>query len=120
MARTARERTCLAFSVMIGAIPVMFAFIRAYTTGTDFRAVWMLVGAIAGAVLISAAGRSSDGQRAQRSAVTMFAVCTLVAGGVGMLLGARGMFGVWVVAAAFGFCIATSVALFALSRRHPV
>ena len=118
--RTARETGFLVLSVISGAIPVSFAFIRAYTTGSDFRAAWMLLAAIAAAALISSVGRNADGVRAQRSAVTLFAVCTLVAGLVAILLGARGMFGVWAVAGAFGFCIAACVALFALSRRHPV
>lgn len=94
-------------------VPFAFGVIRAITSGSDFRYVWMALAAVLGAAAVAIPTKQRTQTRNEiftRSAGA-FVLATLLAGGVGYLLGARSFIGVWIVAVSFGLCEAVGFAL---------
>lgn len=106
-------------AVGFAGVPVMFGVIRAISTGSDVRYLWL-----AGAALIGSAAvmvirpdttepvRVSVGRAL--GAVVAGAVCAAAAS---LLQGAKAGPGVAIVALGFGFCTGVSAVLLFLARR---
>lgn len=118
MTGRARQPGLFFLSILLAAVPFVFALIRAFQTGTDFRYLWMAIAAFIGATLVMVIGKARDQTRnvvLQLSAIA-FLTSTLVAGLTGRILGARSITGILVVCVAFGLFSAAGQSLYALSR----
>jgi hypothetical protein len=118
--RRRRRVVWICFAVLLAALPVSFAFVRAIRTGHDFRYLWLAAAAIFGSLAVMAPGNGASGPanvspgRAV-GAVAAGAACAAV---TAILLGAHAGPGVAIVAAAFGLCTGTSAVLMTLARRR--
>lgn len=118
MTGRARQPGVFFLSILLAAVPFVFALIRAIQTGTDFRYLWMAIAAFIGAALVMVIGKARDQTRnvvLQLSAIA-FLTSTLVAGLMGRLLGARSITGILLVCVGFGLFSAAGQSLYALSR----
>ena len=99
-------------------VPFAFGVIRAITTGSDFRYLWMALAAVLGAVVVAVTTtqRTTTQNEILKRSGAAFVLATLLAGGVGYLLGARSFIGVWIVAVSFGLCEAVGFALTKMAR----
>ena len=117
MTRSPREKIIYLVSILLAIAPFVAGLLRAISTGTDLRLLWMAfascVGAAAGLALTS---RGEPTKSALALFSIVLVVATLVAGLVGFLLGATAGPGVWMVAVVLGLFLAASCALYALSR----
>ena len=92
--------------VLIAAIPVAFGALRAATTGTDFRYLWVALASSVAAGIVAvqnrgtAAASSSPARRIVRSAVAGAAAAALTA----FALGGRSAAAVLTVSVGFGAC----------------
>jgi hypothetical protein len=104
--------------VVFAVIPFAFGLVRAVTTGSDFRYLWMAIASFVGAAAISAIGNARGPAPNVLSVWSglAFVVAALLAAVTGVLLGARGVAGILIVSAAFGACFAASFAFHALAR----
>jgi len=118
----AREPRIVFLAIVLAGVPFVFALIRAFQTGTDFRYLWMAFAALIAAASVIAIGRAHD----QRPNVVLalsgvaFVTATLVTVLMGRLLGARSAMGIGVVSVAFALFSAAGQALYALSRRREI
>ena len=99
-------------AMIAAAIPFAFGMIRAITTGTDLRYLWVAMAAMCGGMLVHAGVRASGravGPAAVFGAVFLFS--TVLAVVAAMLLGTRFGPGILVVAAGFAGCFAVASAL---------
>lgn len=113
MKRTAMQRVILLATVLLAAAPLGLGLFRAWQTGTDYRMLWMAVAStifVAG-VLGAAVGRRRTRHATFVQAGVIFLVSTLVAGGMGFLLGATAGPGVWMVAAVLSVLLAAASVL---------
>ena len=106
--------------LMLVAIPFVFAALRAFSTGTDFRYVWVALAAATAAVAVFAYSGRTARPALSRSIVALVA-STVSASAVGFLLGARSVPAVLFVGFGFAICEAGGLALvhrarFALRR----
>ena len=107
------------FSLFFISLPFLFGLLRAVTTGSDFRYLWVAAAALLGAAAFTA----GVGARMRRPRVAVayslgsFIVATLGATAAAMLLGTRFGAGLLVVASSFAFCCAIGCMLFAITRR---
>jgi hypothetical protein len=108
---TARNRRLRALSIFFGAVPFAFALLRAVTTGTDFRYLWVALASLCGAAAVIAVARRSSRRRGFVVPAGVFVLATTSAAVAAMLLGTRLGPGLLVVASAFGFCLAVGAAL---------
>lgn len=101
------------------AVPFAFGFLRARSTGSDFRYLWVALAALIGAVAVMSVVRvAKAGPRgALALAATVFIVSTLAAALAARLQGTAAGAGMLVVVAAFGACFAAGAALRALADR---
>jgi uncharacterized membrane protein len=122
MTRSRREQMMYLFAILFAAAPFVAASFRAFSTGTDFRMLWMAFAAFLATVGVMAVGkaRSRRGKSLLGLSTVAFVVATLVAGSVAYLLGARAPFGVWAVAVVLSFCCAAGCAFYALSRPQTI
>jgi hypothetical protein len=104
-------------SVFFVALPFLFALLRAATTGTDFRYLWVAAAALFGAATFTALTKAPDRRRRIALSIGAFIVATLCATSAAMLLRTRFGPGLLVVAASFGFCCAAACTLFAITQR---
>ena len=116
MRRSPREWLLYSLSILFAAIPFAFGLIRAVSTGYDVRYLWMAFASLLGAVIAvrTARNRKPTGMLAVSALVLVIA--SVLAGLAAFLLGARSVAAAGIVAFAFGFCWASSYALYALSR----
>jgi uncharacterized membrane protein YbjE (DUF340 family) len=105
-----------AIATAFAALPFGFALIRLVQTGTDARYVVVALASTCGAVLGMLLTRPVTSARFLRVAVVVFISATLVAIIAALLLGTRLGPGIFVVAAAFGFCFAAASAMHARTR----
>jgi hypothetical protein len=111
-------------SLLFAAVPFVFALMRALSSGSDLRLLWMALASCIGAAAmwVVTRGRSrTPGVRLGLSCVVLV-VATLLAGSAAMLLGAKAAPGIWAVAFVFGVCWAASYAFGAgraTERREP-
>lgn len=109
-----RSQTLLHVAGMLaGTLPIAFGVIRAATTGTDFRYLWVAIAALIGAAAVTARGQARG-----RIAVLLMALCAsaVLAAATAFAGGARSRGAVLVVALAFGACEAVGSALVVRSR----
>lgn len=115
-----RQQMLSVLGALAMSAPLAFGAIRAATTGSDFRYLWVALASSASAVLVMALGGANH--RSMRGIVSLagfaFLVATLDAGMTGVLLGARSGAAVGIVSCAFAFCSAGGLALRVLSRKH--
>jgi len=106
--------------VLATLVPFAFGAIRAITTGSDFRYIWMALAAALGLAAVTVTLRRRA--QTQNDILTRSAgVCVLaavLAAAAGYALGARSSISVWIVALSFGLCEAVGFALATLSRRN--
>ena len=104
-------------ALLCAATPFVFAMIRAVTTGTDVRYVYLAVAAMAGGMLVSALARGSRTPLSVPLIVGLvLVVSTVLATGVGVLLGTHLGPGLLIVAGGFAVCFAAATWLSLLSR----
>jgi len=107
------------FSIFFISLPFLFGLLRAVTTGTDFRYLWVAAASLFGAGLLTAFATAPI--RRPRVAVALsvgsFIVATVCGTAAAMLLGTRFGLGLLVVASSFAFCCAAGCTLFAITRR---
>jgi hypothetical protein len=107
-------------AILAALVPFAFAAIRAITTGSDLRYLWMALAAVLGVtvVVVLAKPRSRARNEVLARSAGALVLATLLAGSAGYLLGARASYSIWIVAIAFGLCEASAFALASLSRLH--
>jgi len=107
------------FSIFFFSLPFLFGLLRASTTGSDFRYLWVAAASLvgAGALTALAGGNLRQPRVALAQSTGAFVVATLCATAAAMLLGTRFGVGLLVVAASFAACSAAGCLLFAITRR---
>jgi len=121
MLRTPRERWLLLLALVSQSIPFAFGLIRAVTTGTDFRYLWMAVMSCFSAIAVMTmfeGGGSGPGARTVRL-VLAAVMSTAVAAATGVMLGATSGVGIAIVSLAFGLCNGVGWTLTVRSRPRP-
>ena len=118
MRRSSREQLLYFLSILFAVAPFVAGFVRARSTGTDLRLLWMALASALGATAVIAVTRARGAQSKSVLALSaaVLVVATVAAGFVGFLLGATAGPGVWMVAVVLGVFLAASCALYALSR----
>ncbi|MGK2960956.1 MAG: hypothetical protein ACSLFK_02280 [Gemmatimonadaceae bacterium] len=101
-----RRRLYLVGSVILGALPVTFALIRAITTGNDLRYFWLAGAALIGSMAVMLIGRDKSRQRRVSVGRGLGAVIAGAAGAItaALLQGGRAGLGVAIVGISFGVC----------------
>ena len=106
-------------SLFFVSLPFLFGLLRASTTGSDFRYLWVAAAAMLGAAAVTAATRRQ--MRRLRVAFVLaaasFVVATICATAAAILLGTRIGAGLLIVASSFAFCCALGSMLFAITGR---
>jgi hypothetical protein len=99
-----------ALSIIFGAVPFLFALIRAVRTGHDVRYFWVAIGSLVGALATMAIGRANIRQRGAAVALSagVFVMATVLAVLAAMLIGTKFGLGIVTVAAGFGVCLAVA------------
>ena len=107
-----------ALAMLVAAMPLAFAVIRALQTGSDLRYIWVALASLASAAAVQTAGRSYGRTPALAFALSaaVFVAATLSAVSAALLLGTRLGPGILIVGASFGMCFAASCLLLALVR----
>lgn len=118
MTRKPVEQLSLAGAVLFGVAPLALGLGRAKTTGDDYRMFWMAVvcSIFAAGVLLAAVGRRRSRRAALYQGFVILLVGTLVAAGVGFMLGATSFIPVLAVSFGLSLCLAISSVLVAFSR----
>ena len=114
-----RRPLFLVASALLALVPVAFGVIRAVSTGTDLRYIWLAGAAIIGSMAVGLIGVSPGPARVPVwRAVGAVAAGTICAGATAILLmGAKVGPGIAIVALSFGLCTGAS-AVFAGLARH--
>ena len=122
MRRSLRPQTGFLLSILFAVAPVGFATIRAVTTGSDVRMLWMAFASYVGTILVMAMARARGRTRkdALVVALSVLGSATVLAALTAYLLGATAAAGIWPVAFVLAFCCAMSCALGMLSRPQAV
>jgi hypothetical protein len=100
-------------ALLFAAAPFVFATMRAVSTGSDLRMLWMACAALLGAAVVLGVSKAR-GSRV--TSVAIFIVGTLLAVLTGYLLGATAFAGIVPVSVVLAFCFAASHALAMRSR----
>lgn len=103
---------------IIAAVPLGFAFLRAATTGTDFRYLWVAIASTVSAgivVMMSRRREEQPGGRFARVAIAVFAA-TAVSAAAAFAQGAGSVPAVLVVSFAFALC--SGIGLSLAARPH--
>ena len=106
--------------VLVAALPVAFGFVRAISTGDDFRYLWLAAAAILGSLAVMwpeyrAPGTARTAPARVVGALASGAAC---AAATAIVLGATAGPGVAIVAVAFGICTGTGMLLGTVARRR--
>jgi hypothetical protein len=109
-----------ALAIIFAAIPFVFGMIRAFTTGTDVRYIWVALAAMIGGMIATAVARrlpKPPGMAALVAAV--FVTSTVLAVFTARLLGTTMGPGLLVVATGFAACFAAAslIGLIRAARR---
>ncbi len=118
MQRSARERLLYLLAILFAVVPFAFGLLRALSTGTDFRYLWVAISSFIGAAAVMKVGsaRTTTSRLSLTLVAVVLVIATLVAAATAFLVGAKSVPAVLVVALAFGLCWAASCALYTLSR----
>ena len=107
-------------SVLLLALPVAFGVIRAVSTGSDLRYLWLAGAAIVGSMTVAFAGGTSNAGPVPIGRTVLSIVAGAVcAAGVAMLMGTKAGPGIAVVAGSFGLCTGAGAVLAARARQRP-
>ena len=102
-------------AAVAGAVPVIFALIRAISTGgSDLRYLWLAAAALVGSIVAVRLGQKASVSVGR--AVAAVAAGTACAAGAAMALGGTAGPGLAIVALGFGLCSGTSAVLSRLSN----
>jgi CHASE2 domain-containing sensor protein len=123
MSEAASAKTSKMLSLLAGlaaVAPFAFGIIRAITTGTDFRYIWVALASGLGAAAANRlrTPRAPGVSNALELAAAVFVVATLGAAVAAWLLGTTPNLGMLVVVSAFGVCFGAAACLLAFSRRN--
>jgi len=115
-----RHHLLLLVAVLLGAVPVVFGFVRATSTGDDFRYLWLAAAAILGSLAVVAPDYRAPGSARVSVARAAVAIATGsgCAAATAIFLGATAGPGVAIVAVAFGLCTGTGAVLGTVARRE--
>ena len=108
--------------VLVAAVPGVFGFVRAISTGDDVRYLWVAAAAILGSLAVM----FPEYRAPVSTRVSAARVVGAIAGGAGcaaataIVLGATAGLGVAIVAIGFGICTGTGMVLGTVARRHRV
>jgi predicted neutral ceramidase superfamily lipid hydrolase len=116
MQRSSRERLIFLVAILFAVVPFAFGLIRAYTTGSDFRYLWVAVASFIGASVVMTLGKARSRAPTFMLPALVLVFSTLVGAATAFLLGAKSAPAVLVVALAFGLCWTASCTLYVLSR----
>jgi hypothetical protein len=122
MTNSGRRRLMVVAAALFAMVPVAFGVIRAVSTGTDVRYLWLAGAAILGSMAVmplggGASGRASVSLLRALAAVAAGAIC---AGVVAIIMGAKAGPGIAIVAIAFGLCTGAGAIFATLARQSPV
>ena len=117
MRRTSRAQLLHLLAILFVALPFGFALVRAVTTGTDFRYLWLALATCGGVALVMTLAKARGRTLRIVFALSIVAVvaATLLGRATAQLLGVRAGPAVWIVAAAFALCETAGFALYVLS-----
>jgi hypothetical protein len=117
-----RRQLALVASIGLAAVPVAFGIIRAVSTGSDLRYLWLAGAAIVGSMAVVAFRRGGPGAAQVSMLLAAGAIVTgaACAAAAALLMGTRAGPGLAVVALAFGLCTGASAVCASLARRSPV
>lgn len=114
MKRSPKQQLLFLFSVLLALVPIAFGLLRASTSGSDYRYIWVAIASYVGVGVALAIGKISW------ALVTLFmvafALATLTGWSMALFTGAKPI-PAFMVAIFFGFCGAAGATLFRLS--HP-
>jgi len=115
-----RHQLLRLIGVLFAAVPVAFGFVRAISTGDDFRYLWLAAAAILGSLAVMlpeyrAPGPARVGAARVVAAIASGAGCAAT---TAIVLGATPGLGVAIVAVAFGICTGTGMVLGSVARRQ--
>lgn len=99
---------------LMAAVPFLFALLRAVSTGTDFRFVWVALASTLGAIVVLAPDRVGASRTGRR--LLALVAATAAAAGAGFAQGAQSAPAVIFVALGFAACSAGGLSL--LARRQ--
>lgn len=118
MKRKPVQQLSLVGAVVLGVIPLTLGVVRAITTGDDYRMLWMAVvcSIFAAGVLLAAVGRRRSRRAALFQGFVILLVGTVVAVGVGYMLGATSAIDDLALSFGLSLCLAISSVLVAFSR----
>jgi hypothetical protein len=116
-----RRRLTVAASTLFAMVPVAFGVIRAASTGTDLRYLWLAGAAILGSMGVMAlmGAASAGGHLSLLRALAAAAAGAICAGVTAILMGAKAGPGIAIVAIAFGLCTGASAIFATLARQSP-
>jgi hypothetical protein len=116
-----RRRLTVVAATLFAMVPVAFGVIRAVSTGTDIRYLWLAGAAILGSMGVMAlmGGASAGGHLSLLRALAAAAAGAICAGVTAILMGATAGPGVAIVAMAFGLCTGTSAMFATLAKGNP-
>ena len=98
-----------ALAIIFAAIPFAFGMIRAFTTGTDVRYIWVALAAMVGGLLAtSVARRIRQAPTTGVLVAAVFVTSAINAGVAALLLGTRMGPALLIVAAGFAACFAAA------------
>lgn len=114
-----RRRLLRVTSALFAAVPVMFGLIRAISTGSDVRYLWLSGAALLGSAAVMVVNRdeAEPGRVSVGRAWVAVAAGAACAAAAALLQGARAGPGVAIVAMGFGLCTGSSAVLAFLARR---
>ena len=111
----------VAAAVLLATVPVAFGVIRAVSTGSDLRYIWLAGAAIIGSMAAGLIGGVSPGPARVSlwRAVAAVAAGAICAGVTAILMGANAGPGLAIVAIAFGLCTGAGAMFASLARQPP-
>jgi hypothetical protein len=113
MKRSPKQTLLYAVSILLMAAPIVFGIVRAYTTASDYRYIWVAIASTLGVGLVMWIRKAA--QASSTTSILAFVIATLLAWTVAMVTGAKPVPAL-MVASFFGFCSAAGAALSVRSR----
>jgi hypothetical protein len=117
MKRTSKEMLFLVVGILLVAAPFAFGLLRAINTGTDWRYLWVALGAFIGSAVIIAIGRArSTASVTIGNAFSALLVSTLAAVLAAKYIGNTRSTATWIVSFAFAFCTTIGTVFYLISK----
>jgi hypothetical protein len=117
MRASRRRLPLLLAAAFFAALPVAFGLIRAISTGTDVRYLWLAGAALAGSALVMAlTPRPSSLRLTAVRTLAAVAAGTACATATALLMGTKAGLGLAVLAVSFGLCTGVGVTLASVAR----